>query len=55
MVVTYGTELQFLPLHLPWTGKSITGKFFLYSSFFTAIKGKIHEEKLIAYDHFDVM
>jgi len=30
------------------------GKFFLYSSFFTAIKNKIHEEKSIAYDCFDV-
>jgi len=29
-------------------------KIFLYLFFFTANKGKIHEEKLIVYDLFDV-
>jgi len=35
-------------------GNGWLGKFFLYSSFFTAFEGKIHEEKSIAYDRFDV-
>ena len=35
-------------------GNGLLGKFFLYSSFFTAFKGEIHEEKSIAYDRFDV-
>jgi len=30
-------------------------KFLLYSSFFTAYKGEMYEEKLIAYDRFDMM
>ena len=34
-------------------GNQLLGKFFLYSSFFTAYKGEIHEEKSIAYDCFD--
>jgi len=29
-------------------GNRLLGKFFLYSSFFIAFKGKIHEEKSIA-------
>jgi len=36
-------------------GVDLLGKLFLCSSFFTAFKGKIHEEKLNAYDCFDVM
>ena len=35
-------------------GNGLLGKFFLYSSFFTAYKGEIREEKLIAYDRFDM-
>ena len=35
-------------------GNGWLGKFFLYSSFFTAFEGEIHEEKSIAYDRFDV-
>ena len=34
-------------------GNQLLGKFFSYSSF-TAFKGKIHEEKSIAYNHFNV-
>ena len=36
-------------------GNQLLGKFVLYSPFFTAYKGKIHKEKLIAYNHFDMM
>ena len=36
-------------------GNGVLGKFLLYSPFFTAFKGKIHEEKSIVYDCFDVM
>ena len=35
-------------------GNQLLGKFFLYSPFFTAYKGEICEEKLIAYNRFDV-
>ena len=35
-------------------GNQVLGKFFLYSLFFTAYKGKIREEKSIAYNHFDM-
>jgi len=35
-------------------GNRLLGELFLYSSFFTAFQGKIHEEKSIAYNHFDV-
>ena len=46
---------RWLPLcSLYEQGNRLLGKFFLYSSFFIAFKGKIHEEKLITYDHFDV-
>jgi len=31
----------------------LLGKFFLYSSFFTAFEGKIYEEKSIMYGCFD--
>ena len=35
-------------------GNGLLGKFFLYSSFFTAFKGEIHEEKSIVYDRVSV-
>jgi len=35
-------------------GNGLLGKFFLYLSFFTACKSEIHEQKSIAYNHFDV-
>jgi len=38
--------------HEQWN--RLLGKCILYSSFFTAFKGEIHEEKSIAYDRFDV-
>ena len=35
-------------------GNLLLGKFFLYSPFFTADKGKIREEESIAYVRFDM-
>ena len=35
-------------------GNQLLGKYFLYSPFFTVYKGEIREEKLIAYDRFDM-
>jgi len=35
-------------------GNRLPGKFFSCLSFFTAFKGKIHEEKSIAYDRFNM-
>ena len=35
-------------------GNQLLGMVFLYSSFFTKYKGKIHEEKSIAYDCFNM-
>ena len=35
-------------------GNGLLGKFFSYSSFFTAFKGNIHEEKSITYECFNV-
>ena len=36
-------------------GSGLLGKIFLYSPFFSAFEGKLHEEKLNADDCFDVM
>ena len=35
-------------------GNRLLGKFFSYSSFFTTFKGKIHEEKSITYNLFNM-
>ena len=35
-------------------GNQLLGRFFLYSPFFTAYRGRVHEEKSIVYDRFDV-
>ena len=35
-------------------GNQLLGRVFLYSPFFTAYKGRIHEEKSIVYNRFNV-
>ena len=51
----WSTELLFHHCTHREQGNGLLGKVFLYLSFFTAFKGKIQEEKSIAYDRFDVM
>ena len=58
MVVTYQRiEVRSYNLHhrvCHEQGNQLLGKYFLYSPLFTAYKGEIRAEKLIAYNHFGV-
>ena len=58
MVITYQRiEVQSYNFHhrvRHEQGNQLLGKIFLYSTFFTAYNGEIHEEKSIAYDRFDM-